>query len=57
MFYIYSGRFVNLSACFIFTAVDLSTSTPVMKCQMCGNDMLLKTKKDGKGLVFIMPLE
>ncbi|WAQ96032.1 TOP3A-like protein [Mya arenaria] len=29
--------------------LNRSSSSPVLKCPMCGSDMLLKAKKDGKG--------
>ncbi|KAL5017788.1 hypothetical protein ScPMuIL_003510 [Solemya velum] len=31
------------------TSLDMSLSMPVRKCPVCGQDMTLRTKKDGKG--------
>lgn len=39
--------------CFLaFLVLNIMASLPVKKCPNCGQDMTLKTKKDGKGWGF-----
>ena len=49
-FNIFSQSFIVLnSKCNFFSETQFFPSLPVRKCPSCGQDMIIRTKKDGKG--------